>query len=169
MTEEVYRDCPGCGAHLRMIKDAPDPGRRRASPECWALFGELSAYTATRGYDEFIHQLAVDAYGAQHVGPDARPIGVAFALIGLYLACERGYSGRKVQHMHMLLARRSKTWPRFEPPPHAGTVTILDILRAVPGEERDAAIRRWTRSVWEGWSAEQERVREVVARVMADG
>jgi len=150
------------------MSEAHSDGRYNASAECWQLYGELCAYTTTRGDIEFIHQLAVDAYGAQHAGENVRPITVAFALIGLYVACERGYSGRQVQRMHMLLAQRSKTWPRFVPPPHAGTVTVLNVVRARPGEERDAMLRRWGQSVWDAWGQEHERVTSLMASVMAD-
>ena len=167
MGTRLYRDCPGCGVRLPISEAQPD-GRYNASAECLQLYGELTAYTLTRGDVEFIHQLAVDAYGAQHAGETVRPIGIAFALIGLYFACERGYSGRQVQHMHMLLARRSKTWPRFVPPPHVGSVTVLDVVRARPGEERDAMLRRWGLSVWDAWGQEHERVKALVASVMAD-
>lgn len=167
MDTPLSRVCPGCGVSLP-LSEAPPDGRANASAECWQLYGELTVYTLAQGYGEFIHQLMVDAYGAQHVGENARPIGAAFALIGLYLTCERGYSGRQVQHMHMLLARRSKTWPRFVPPPHVGALTILDVVRASAGEERNAMLRRWGHSAWDAWGQEHERVRALVARVMAD-
>jgi hypothetical protein len=167
MTAPPDRVCPGCGIRLPVTETAPE-GRYNASAECWQLYGELAAYTVTRGYAEFIHQLAVDAYGAQHVGAHARPIGVAFALIGLYLACERHYTGRQVQHLHMLLARRSKTWPPFVPPPHMGSVTVGDVVRAQPGAERDAMLRVWGQSVWDAWRPEHERVRALFSGVMAD-
>ena len=167
MAMPLYRDCPGCGVRLPATAAQPDE-RYNASAECWQLYGELTAYTLTRGYVEFIHQLAVDAYGAQHVGEHARPVGVAFALIGLYFACERGYSGRQVQHMHMLLARRAKTWPQFVPPAHVGPLTVLDVVQAGPGDERDAMLRRWGHSVWDAWGQEHERVKALVESVMAD-
>lgn len=164
--------CPGCGVRLPVSMDAQPDARYNASAECLRLYGELSAYTLSRGdWDGdgvFIHQLAVDAYGAQHAGENSRPIGPAFALIGVYLTFERGYTGRQVQHMHMLLARRSKTWPRFTLPPHRGAVTVADVLRAPEGEERDAMLREWGRSVWEAWAPEHERVRALLASVMAD-
>ena len=167
MGTPLYRDCPGCGVRLPMSEAQPN-ARYNASAECLQLYGELTTYTLTRGDGAFIHQLAVDAYSAQHAGDNMRPIGVAFALIGLYLACERGYSGRQVQHMHMLLARRSKTWPRFVPPPHVGSVTVLDVVRAHPEEERDAMLQRWGQAVWDAWPQEHERVKALVASVMAD-
>lgn len=167
-----YSVCPGCGARLPINADAQPGARYNASAECWALYGELTAYTVARGdWDgagEFIHQLAVDAYGAQHVRENARPIGPAFALIGLYLTCERGYTGRQVQHMHTLLANRSKTWPRFVPLPHAGTLTVAEVVRAPEGEARDAVLRAWGCSVWEAWAPEHERVRALFASVMGD-
>ena len=159
--------CPGCG--LRLLADpAAIPSPWDASAECWRLYGELSAYTLTRGDVAFIHQHVVDAYGTQHAGPRAKPIGVAFALIGLYYACERGYSGRQVQHMHMLLARRSKMWPRFSPPPDRGTLTVADVLAAESGPARDATLRAWARAVWDAWGAEQAHVRTLAETVMAD-
>src|SRR5689334_6198107 len=128
MAAPLYSNCPGCGARLPVAEDYP-ASPYNASAACWRLYGELNAYTLTRGdhASAFVHQLQVDAYAAQHVIADPRPIGLAFALIGLYLTCERGNSGRQVQHTHMLLARRSKNWPRFTPPAHVGNMTILDV------------------------------------------
>jgi uncharacterized protein DUF5946 len=169
MASPRYSHCPGCGVSLPVAEDYPD-SPYNSSSACWRLYGELNAYTLTRGdhASAFVHQLQVDAYAAQHVIADPRPIGLAFALIGLYLACERGYSGRQVEHIHMLLARRSKTWPRFTRPSHAGDLTILDVMQAPPGEERDAALRRWGCSVWQALSHEHERVRTLFETVMAD-
>ena len=56
---------------------------------------ELYAYTLLRDRSEFIHQHAVDAYAAQHIGKETKPIVLAAALIGLYLFTERGYTGRR--------------------------------------------------------------------------
>lgn len=168
MPAPIHRDCPGCGLRLPITEAQPDP-RYNASPECWQLHGELTAYTVTRGDSEFIHQHLVDAYGAQHVVAHPRPIGPAFVLIGLYLFCERGYTGRQVQRMHMLLARRSKTWPAFIPPPSpAGDLTVLDVLHAPLGDERDAALRRWARAVWDAWRHEHDRIKTLFETVMAD-
>lgn len=167
MATVVYRACPGCGVHLPVTEAFADE-RYHASAECWQLYGELTAYTLSRGYADFIHQLLVDAYAAQHTGERTKPIGTAFALIGLYLTYERGYSGRQVQRMHMLLAQRSKTWPRFSPPRSAGSLTVADVLRAEPGEPRDEALRRWGRSVWEAWGQEHARVEALFGSVMGN-
>ncbi|HEV2237003.1 MAG TPA: DUF5946 family protein [Ktedonobacterales bacterium] len=165
MDAQEYHDCPGCG--LRLVADpAAIPAPWDASAECWGLYGALSAYTITRGRDEFIHQHVVDAYGAQHVGPRSRPIGVAFALLGLYYACERDYSGLQVQRMHMLLARRAKAWPPFARPPDVASMTVADVLAAEPGAARDTAIHAWARAVWAAWRAEHDRVRALDAAVM---
>lgn len=167
---EKLSACPGCGVRLPVADSsgvAPDP-RHNASGACWQLNLELTAYTLTLGDRDFLHQLAVDAYAAQHVGENSRPIGVAFALIGLYLTYERGYSGRQVQHMHMLLANRSKSWPRFTAIAHTYRMTALDVVKATPGERRNAALRAWGRAVWEAWRTEHDRVRGLFDRVMAD-
>jgi hypothetical protein len=101
--------CPGCGLDLPGQGGLSD--RFNASEECWRLYGELSAYTLTRAGSGFIHQHAVDSYGAQHAGGASSNIGTAFSLIGLYLALEKGYTGRQVQLAHMQLARLKKPWP----------------------------------------------------------
>ena len=123
---------------------------------------ELSYYTLAHPDPRFIHQHLVDAYGAQHVRQSKSTIGAAFALAGLYLAVESGLSGRQVQKMHMLMAKRSKTWPRFVPPPDLGRITVADVLAAKPGPARDAAMMDWAKSVWAAWAGEQQRVREMV-------
>lgn len=162
-----YRECPGCGVRLP-ISDAFADERYNASAECWQLYGELTAYTLSRGYGDFIHQLLVDAYGAQHVGKQTKPIGITFALIGLYLTYERGYTGRQVQHMHMLLAKRSKSWPMFTPPQTVGAMTVWDVIQTEPGERRDDTLRRWGRSVWDAWEPEHAHVESLFASVMSD-
>ena len=69
-----------------------------------------------------------------------KPIGLAFALIGLYLHVERGMSGRDVQRVHMQLGRRKQPWPAFALPHHRGAMTAADVMAAAPGPERDRAI-----------------------------
>ena len=168
MVAQQYSICPGCGARLSVSDDAFADARYNASPECWQLYGEMTAYTVTRGYETFIHQLAIDAYAAQHFGKNVRPIGNFFPLITLCVAAEKGYTGRQAQHLHMLLAKRSKTFPTFTPPAYVGAITIADVMQAQPGEPRDAMIHQWVQSVWEAWSAEHVRVRSLFERVMAD-
>jgi hypothetical protein len=127
-----------------------------------AAYDELAAYTLSHADPAFIHQHVVDAFGAQHATAESKPIGVAFALIGLCLYLERGMSGRQVQQAHMRLAQRRREWPAFELPDDRGDVTIHDVLLSAPGRERDQAIEAWCASVWQAWSASQGRVRELL-------
>jgi hypothetical protein len=143
----------------------PDP-KANASGECRRLMNELSYYTLAHGDPAFIHQHLVDAYGAQHVRQLKSTIGAAFALAGLYLAVERGFTGRQVQKMHMLMASKSKQWPRFVPPADVGPLTVSDVLTVQPGPGRDQELMRWCASVWAAWSPEQPRVREMVDRFL---
>jgi uncharacterized protein DUF5946 len=143
--------CPGCGY---------------ASGECRALMNELSYYTLAHGDPRFIHQHAVDAYGAQHVCQSKSNIGAAFALAGLYLAVECKFTGRQVQKMHMLMAKKSKQWPRFDQPKDVGPLTVADVVAVEPGPSRDEELMRWCASVWLAWSSEQARVREMVGRFL---
>jgi len=125
---------------------------------------ELSYYALAHGDPTFIHQHLVDAYGAQHVRQSKSTIGAAFALAGLYLAVERGFSGRQVQKMHMVMARKSKAWPRFAPPEDVGPLTVADVLAVEPGPRRDEKLMEWCAGVWGAWSLQHGWVREMVDR-----
>jgi Family of unknown function (DUF5946) len=153
--------CPGCG--LQSPGRGLDPDRKaNASGECRDVMNELSYYTLAHGDPRFIHQHLVDAYGTQHVRQSKSTIGAAFGLVGLYLAVERGFTGRQVQKMHMLMAAKSKQWPHFDPPEHVGPLTVADVLAVEPGPDRDEKLMEWSASVWDAWSAQHDRVKEMV-------
>ena len=121
-------------------------------------YDELRIYTLTHPDPAFIHQYVVDAYGAQRAVDDARPIRLAFALVGLYLYVEKKYSGRNVQRVHTLLARRRKQWPTFHLPTSRGDITVHDVMNAAPGPQRDEMIQKWCASVWEAYRASHDDV-----------
>ena len=54
-------------------------------------YNDLCGYTLTHGGATFIHQHVVDAFAAQRADEQSKPIGVTFALVGLYLHVERAY------------------------------------------------------------------------------
>ena len=155
----VTTTCPGCG--LRLPTGDGDPSKHcNASQECLKVYSDLLCYTVGKQDKEFIHQHAVDAYAAQHAGGPTRNITIAFGLIGLYLALEKGYTGKDVQRAHMQIAKRQKVWPRLEPPLQPAGITVMDILKVQDGPEKDAMIRQWMAAVWESWADRQEWVRE---------
>jgi len=127
-----------------------------------SAYHELSAYTLSLRDSAFIHQYVVDAYAAQQASRDTKPITITFALIGLYLHLERGYSGKAVQLAHMRYVRKRRQWPTFELPENRGEVTAANVLRAAPGPEREEAIRKWCRSVWDAWGNSHAQVAELV-------
>jgi hypothetical protein len=161
--EKLIR-CPGCGVSLPSMGMPADP-RFNASGECWVLYMELSAYTLGLGDPSFPHQYVVDAFAAQHAGPGVKPINTLFALVGLYLAVEKGFTGRQVQRVHMLLAARRREWPRLAPPAAPGAVSVRDVLQAEGAGDRMAAIKNWDESVWDSWAAERQRVMDIVKEV----
>ena len=111
-------------------------------------YHELCAYTLMHGDPEFIHQHVVDAYMAQHANEQTKPIGITFALVGLYLHLEKGFSGRHVQRAHMTLGKEKRPWPSFALPPDRGSMTAADVLAKPAGPERDRTIDAWCQSVW---------------------
>jgi hypothetical protein len=128
---------------------------------CLGLYHELTARTLSDRDPTFPHQLAVDAYAAQHAAAATKSITTAFALIGLHLVCERGFTGRQAQRAHMFLGQRRREWPRFEPPSDVGTITVADVL-AVGDDARKEMLRRWAASVWAAWRGEHERVAALI-------
>ena len=114
-------------------------------------YEQLQAYTLGLRDERFVHQHVVDAWMAQHADERTKPIGLMFALVGLYLHLERGFSGRQVQRAHMALGRRKRTWPSFALPKERGSMTAANVIAAEPGPERDRAIDAWCRSVWDSF------------------
>jgi hypothetical protein len=111
-----------------------------------AAFDEVYVYTM--GRPGFILQHVVDAFAVQTANQDSKAIRVVFGLVGLYLHVEKGFSGRQVQESHMKLGRRKREWPSIYFPEDRGTMTIVDVLAASAGPERDLAIENWCRAVW---------------------
>ena len=133
---------------------------------------ELTAWTLSLRDGAFIHQHVVDAWAAQHADENSSTIGVAFALLGLYLHLERGFSGREVQRAHMQLAQPHgrgpgrKDWPRFSLPRDRGRVTVCDVMAATE-HERAQAIDHWCRSVWEAWKQNHEAIADLARQALA--
>jgi len=98
-----------------------------------------------------LHQLTVDTYGAQHAGGSAARIGVAFALIGLKLSLEEGWSGDEVRDAHRYLAAASQNWPQFAPPTQRAWMTVFDVAMASSLEEHARSVHSWAASVWAAW------------------
>lgn len=117
----------------------------------------LCAYTIEHARTDaaFIHQHVVDAQAAQTADEHTRPIGLTFALVGLYLHVERGLSGRQVQRVHMQLAKRKRAWPTIALPKERGTITATDVMAAEAGPPRDQAIEAWCVSVWTAYRDSQ--------------
>jgi len=125
-------------------------------------YHELCVYTLTHGDPAFIHQYVVDAYMAQHADATTKPVGPAFALVGLYLHVEKGFSGKQVQLAHMRLARRRRGWPAFALPADRGAMTARDVLAVPGGVERDRAIDDWCRSVWTALSVHRQAIDDLL-------
>jgi hypothetical protein len=49
------------------------------------------------------------------------------------------------------MAKSSKDWPKLRLPQERGEMTATDVVRFPEGAERDAAIERWSQSVWAAW------------------
>ncbi|MDB5237213.1 MAG: hypothetical protein JWL88_315 [Parcubacteria group bacterium] len=125
-------------------------------------YDQLSLYMLAHGDQSFIHQHIVDAYAAQHPQENDKPVKTAFALVGLYLALEKNYSGKQVQQAHMELDRARKAWPHFESSRQMGDITVFDVMAARPGTDRDLAIMKWCASVWEAWHEYHQEVADLI-------
>ncbi len=122
------------------------------------LYNELAFYTLAHGDPAFIHQNVVDAFAAQHADASTKPITIVFALIGLYLHVEKGFTGKQVQRAHMQLARHRRQWTMPALPQNRGAIRIQDVLAAAPGPDRDTMIHCWCESAWHSWSASRQQI-----------
>ena len=157
--------CPGCRLNLpEQHLDPPD--RLNASGECFQVFSDLQCYTVAKQDPEFIHQHVVDTYEAQHAGGPTRTITVAFGLIGLYLAVEKGYTGRQVQLARMRIAKVRKVWPRLEPPGQPALLTVMDVLCSGPDADKDRMVRKWMTVAWESWADRHDWVRTTTEELL---
>ncbi len=119
---------------------------------CKDLYHELLLYTLSHPDQKyFIHQHVVDAYAAQHITENTKPIGFAAPLIGLYLFAEKGFTGKEVQKIHMRLGNKMKDWPKLEVPKEKAEITVADVLAMPPGKDRDEVIKQWAKAVWKIW------------------
>jgi len=124
-------------------------------------YHELSFYTLAHPDNLiFIHQHIADAQTAQTADTDTKPIAIVYALIGLYLTVEKNYTGRQVQQAHLQLSKNKKNLPPITLPEKRGEITVQEVLKAPPGQERDEAIRNWCVSVWDAY----ENVKSIIVR-----
>lgn len=127
-------------------------------------FHELSFYTLSHGYEEFLHQYVVDAYAVQNADENTKPIALIFGLAGLYLKIEKKFTGREIQQMHILMSQNKKPWPQIKLPNNRGAIAVEDVLAINPGKERDEMIRKWCESVWRAFMDNKD----VIAEWMSD-
>ena len=143
-----------------------------ASPDCWKLYREVIGFEISHPWlvGRF-HQLAVDAYGAQHVGGDTRYFRVAYSLVGLRMSLRCGR-----------LASRSATPIGVWGDPTPRGPSSLDLTpsdrsrssmwpRGAPHRISDghaAAVQDWAWAVWEAWANEHEAIARLVARLLPD-
>ena len=133
------------------------------------LYNELAYYTLSHSDPSFIHQHVVDAYAAQYASKKTKSIQLVFALVGLYLYVDKGFTGRQVQKAHMQLAKRRKNWETPPFPRCRGTIAISDVMTAPAGRQRDLLIREWCISVWNAWSEERDQIVTLVKTELGIG
>lgn len=159
--------CHGCGLEFYSTNYSIDKDLN-ALQVCRELYFQLTYYTLSLQDEEFIHQLAVDAYTAQHFGPQVKPIAITFALVGLYLINEKNYNGKQVQDIHIALAKKSKTWPEFFPPQNKASLTIRDVIQS-SDEDKNITIKKWHSSVWKIWQRDEKQITTMLNNLLAIG
>ncbi|MEN3357676.1 MAG: hypothetical protein V7637_1658 [Mycobacteriales bacterium] len=166
----VWTACPGCAAPLPTVHMRIDRPLN-ASPACWRLYGEVTGFELQHPtLVSRFHQLAVDAYGAQHGGEPTPRIYLAYSLVGLDLALERGTHGIGVRGIHQRMGRPDDTWPEFTPPEPA-PLTVAHVadagVRAGSVDGHADAIADWAAAVWQSWAGQHEAIRALTDRVLA--
>lgn len=161
--------CPGCGL---VSSEAGIPLDRplNASSACWGIHAEVVGFELGHpGLVARCHQLTVDAYGAQHAGPQTARIYLAYSLVGLHLALDRGWSGGRVRDFHQRIGRPADWWPDFGRSARQGGLTVAEVVeagaRAGSAEGHASLVERWAAEVWAGWADHQRSVELLTARL----
>lgn len=162
------RECPGCRVELPVTDWPGGSPKANASPECQQVAGELLGFevenAARLGY---LHQLRIDAYGAQHAGEHTPAIGTIFALNGLYMFLERGSDNLDIRTAHGIMANSGTRWPRLLPPDRVGRLTAYDVLQGGSVEAVEKLLLAWAEQVWSGWPAnDQQTVRQLTIELV---
>lgn len=124
-------------------------------------YDELYAYTM--GRKNFILQHVVDARMAQRAAATNPPdIGVIFALVGLYLHIEKGFTGMQVQNAHRVMGQVKRSWPDVVWPLERGDVTAATVLAMPAGQARDEGIDEWCKQVWSVFSANRSMIASLI-------
>lgn len=156
--------CPGCGVRLNSMNNLQEKDFN-ASSACRELYYQLSYYTLSLQDEDFIHQLIVDTYAAQHYGKNMKPMTITFALIGLYLVNEKDYSGKKVQLIHMKLANKAKNWPSFFLPKQKAHLTVKEVFEK-KDDKKQEMIRNWCKDVWKIWKPEENMIASILQKYL---
>lgn len=155
MTRETT--CADCGAAVPDV-DGPVHPYMGSSEGCWALYGEVLAREFSDPRYFAAHRLTVDTYAAQHPGrPERRASqSVNVHLIALHLVLERGAAPAYVRRvLSDLVQRHQHRFDWLPPPPLAGALTVVDVLRAATPEQHCALVSRWARSVYDAWAPQR--------------
>lgn len=153
--------CPGCSLRTP-DSDGPAPSEHRASPGCYALYGQVLARDyADPDYYRLAHQIIVDAYAAQHAGGTSRREiqTVALCLMTLCLVVEDHVPPAEGPALHKRMIGRRPDFTWLEPPPLHGLMTVADILPARDAEEHADLALRWGTQVWRAWAPHHATVR----------
>lgn len=158
--------CPGCGQkhdHPQiLISDSYN-----TSTECFQTYGELTSYTIGKRDIYLIHQHVIDTYSAQHAGGNLKHNTAAFSLIGLYYAVEFGFNGRQIQRVYTLLNNRAHKWDEIHPPDKSAySLTVFDVMKEHPGENRDKMLQKWMNNVWSCWDHQHHWVKDTCAKLL---
>ena len=144
---------------IRMCDRCGYVARTPSSPgSCLEARDALFFRTFELSRPPFVHQLAVDAYGAQHLTDASPKIAKLFTLMGLCMVTERDATGYEVQMAHMAKSkdRDRPDWPNLPIRPRRFVMNVGDVLNTEPLEP---ALRSWVEATWEAFADVHAEVR----------
>jgi hypothetical protein len=155
--------CEGCGAQVPDIS-GPAHAYMTSSPGCWALHGDLVAAGISLGAGGDASQLRTDAYAAQHAtNPDPRNRqSVAVHIMSLCATFELGLEPGRTTQLIGAWTHRAGGYPDLISTQRHGSLTVVDAVEAAEALGYEEAMRRWARSVWDGWGPEHAAIRKLL-------
>ena len=152
--------CPSCGVTAEDSGD-PAPEEHVASAACWAVYGQVLARSYTDPAYRAVHQIAVDAYTAQHAGGTSRREvqAVALCLMTLCLFVEDGVDPAMGPALHKRMVAHRPEFSWLAPPRQNHLMTVGDVLTASDADQHCRLVREWGRQVWQAWAPHHATVR----------
>jgi hypothetical protein len=153
MKSNKFIKCPGCKAMVIDI-DLPSHKYLGTIPGCWNIYSKVIDKTKPIHESNYIRELIVDTYSAQHPGKESAVTkqSLAIHLIRLYFFFELNQSLGKLSYKAQKVLSNVNHYHWLTPPKNLGKLTIVDVFKYANEEDQKQKVLEWAETTWYAWS-----------------